>query len=52
MTKKINSEIENVKEMCDEIKIQLKKFSKNNNIYRALLYDYNLFCKDNEKVQT
>lgn len=36
----------NEKEMCKELEKNLKKFSETNNIYRSLLYDYNLFCKD------
>lgn len=35
------------KELCKELKKNMKKFSQNNNIYRSLLYDYHLFCKDN-----
>ena len=31
--------------MCKDIKKYLEKIIKYNNIYRSLLYDYNLFCK-------
>ncbi len=33
------------KNLCDELKKNLEKFSKYNNIYRSLLYDYKLFCE-------
>ena len=35
-------------EMCKELKKNLEKFSEHNNIYRSLLYDYNLFCRNKE----
>jgi hypothetical protein len=43
----------NNSELCQDIKQNLEKFSRYNNIYRALLYDYNLFCKkDNDYKNT
>ena len=46
---KNTEEIKNNYELCQDIKQTLEKFSRYNNIYRSLLYDYNLFCKkDNE----
>ncbi len=33
-------------ELCKDLIKNMEKFSKNNNIYRSLQYDYNLFCKD------
>lgn len=35
------------KQLCKELKDKMKKFSEDNNIYRTLLYDYHIFCKDN-----
>ena len=32
--------------MCQDLENEMKKFSKTNNIYRSLLYDYNLFCRN------
>jgi len=44
---------ENNSELCQDIKHNLDKFSRYNNIYRSLLYDYNLFCKkDNDYKNT
>ena len=34
------------KEFCKKLKEEMKKFSKDNNIYRSLLYDYHIFCED------
>ena len=39
---------ENNSELCQDIKHNLDKFSRYNNIYRSLLYDYNLFCKKDD----
>ena len=36
-----------INELCDELKENLKKFGKYNNIYRSILYDYSVFCKKN-----
>lgn len=35
------------KQLCKELKDKMKKISEDNNIYRSLLYDYHIFCKDN-----
>ena len=37
------------KEICKELEKNIKKYKycKHNNIYKSLLYDYHLFCKDN-----
>lgn len=37
--------------MCKDLKRKMSKFDKNSSIYRSLLYDYDLFCKNKSKFR-